>query len=158
MDRQLRSGSVTLLSGSRVYWMHGKRVLVGHEHLMLHGFGRELALADINKNHIEHFGKDRVAKKRKTTNDPDFTIRELAGQGVVLPELAMILIPLVYLLDSTCADGLHTHPLPPMADYMSELDCGKVDVVLDPMTGHLPRGFPDDHQQEDCDEDEDATD
>ena len=79
----------------------------------------------------------------------DYTTREVAGQEVVLSEITAIVIPLVYMLDSNCASGLPSHPLPPMAGYMQVLDCcHKVDVVVDPMEGALP-GEVSDHDGED---------
>ncbi len=100
---QLRSGSVSMLSGSRIYHYASDRCLVGAEHMAMNGWGKDwsdedLTIDIIGKIQSECLGIPCKNKKGKV-GEPDIAIAKLAGNAQGLADLALFALPLVYVLD-----------------------------------------------------------
>ena len=101
---QNATGSVSLLSGSRVYMYDKDRCAIGHEHMQFNGW----SLADVDmasvvepiRAEIEASLSGTAAKKRRgKAPEVGNTLVDVAGNGQSLPDLALIAVPLMYLLN-----------------------------------------------------------
>ena len=101
---QMSSGSVSMLTGSRIFWFHRDRCLCPVEHMMQLGWSPldvEPACCVANtmaELEAEACGK---AAKRRRGKMPlvATTIVDLAGNAQALPDLAFFAIPLLYAIN-----------------------------------------------------------
>lgn len=104
--RQLTGGAATLLTGSRIYSYFLDRCLIAEEHYSVLGWGfdiqiESIAAADPLQRAVAACpAAPGPAAKRRRGKAPDYQNKavELAGNAMVLPDLASICIPLTYLL------------------------------------------------------------
>ena len=82
---QLRSGSVSMLSGSRIYHYASDRCLVGAEHMAMNGWGKDWSDEDLTIDIIGKIQSECLGipckKKKGKAGEPDIAIAKFAGNA-----------------------------------------------------------------------------
>ena len=103
LRHQVSGGSTIMLRSSKIYVYEADRCLVAQEHFMQMGWGMDTLLDGITKDVIEARHAElegRIAKRRKgRAPETGIVGKKLIGNAECLPDLASVLLPLVFTMN-----------------------------------------------------------
>ena len=102
LNYQVAGGTISMLSGNRIYSYFKDRCLCGLEHLRFNGWGGDIVFEGVTEpvwnDILEEATGNPPKRKRGKKGENDIALAEMAGNAQGLPDLALFAIPLAYAL------------------------------------------------------------